>query len=184
MASLVTVVRRGRAVERRIRAKAWAAYPEVTVGRGVKIGRGCRLILDPGSRIVLGDGCEIDDGTTLAAYGGTIDFGPGCFVGHHCTIASGVKVSFGPGVFLGEMVSVRDHDHDTGRAPSSGVSVTASVHIGAGAWLGCKVTVLRGATIGERAVIGANAVVRGDIPARVIAVGIPARVARALPPDD
>jgi acetyltransferase-like isoleucine patch superfamily enzyme len=54
------------------------------------------------------------------------------------------------------------------------------VTIGSDAWLGAKVTVLRGATIGDGAVVGANAVVRGLVPARSVAVGIPARVVRTL----
>ena len=50
------------------------------------------------------------------------------------------------------------------------------VAIGAGAWLGAGVKVLDGATIGDGAIVGAGAVVRGDIPAKAIAVGMPARV--------
>ncbi|NMB23268.1 MAG: sugar O-acetyltransferase, partial [Corynebacterium sp.] len=51
-------------------------------------------------------------------------------------------------------------------------------HIGEDVWLGGGVTVVGGVSIGDRAVIGAGAVVTRDIPADAIAVGSPARVIR------
>ena len=56
--------------------------------------------------------------------------------------------------------------------------LTAPVTIGRDCWLGSKSTVLRGSTIGDGAVIGAHALVRGKIPKNAIAVGIPARVVK------
>jgi len=53
---------------------------------------------------------------------------------------------------------------------------TAPVRIGRGAMLGEHVTVLKGANIGRSCLIGANSVVRGEIPDYSIAVGAPARV--------
>lgn len=181
MSAFASALRRARKLERLARARTWALYPEVTVGARVQVGRGCRLIVDGASHVTLADGCELDDGTTLAAYDAQIVVGPGSFIGHHCTIAARETVRLGPRVFLAELVSVRDHDHDPALPPADGAVVTAPVTIGADAWLGCKVTVLRGTTIGNRAVIGANAVVRGDIPAGATAVGIPARVVKQGP---
>jgi len=50
------------------------------------------------------------------------------------------------------------------------------VHVGEGAWLGAGATVLDGVSIGDGAIVGAGAVVRGDVPARAVAAGVPARV--------
>ena len=52
----------------------------------------------------------------------------------------------------------------------------SGVSLGAGAWLGAGAKILDGVTIGEGAVIGAGAVVRQAVPARAVAVGVPARV--------
>jgi lipopolysaccharide O-acetyltransferase len=54
----------------------------------------------------------------------------------------------------------------------------SEVIIGRNVWLGDSVAVLAGARIGDGAVIGANSVVTGHIPAETIAVGAPARVVR------
>jgi maltose O-acetyltransferase len=47
-------------------------------------------------------------------------------------------------------------------------------------WLGARVVVMSGVTIGEGSVIGAGSVVTRDIPARTIAAGVPAKVIREL----
>lgn len=55
--------------------------------------------------------------------------------------------------------------------------------IAAGAYLGAGARVLGPVTVGENAVVGANAVVLEDVPANCIVVGIPARVVKTdIPP--
>lgn len=173
---------RGRRLAGRTRARRWALlHRNIRVGRGVSVGRGCRLRLDPGAELVLCTGCEVDDGATLAAYGrGRLEIGPGAFVGHHATLAAHDLVELGAGCHLAELVSVRDHDHAVGRPPGSGEVQVSAVHVGARCWLGAKVTILRGARVGEGTVVGAHAVVRGTLPAGVVAAGIPATVRRVI----
>lgn len=165
-----------------LRARWWGLiHPGVDVGTAARVGSGCRLFLDPGARLDLGAGCEVDDASTIAVYGdGRIELGPGSFVGHHCTLAAREAIEIGAGTYLAELVSVRDHDHRVGPPPSSGDMTVDPVVIGADVWIGAKVTVLRGARIGEGAVIGANAVVSGEMPARSVCAGVPARVVRML----
>lgn len=50
-------------------------------------------------------------------------------------------------------------------------------------WLGANVTVLPGVTIGEGSVIAAGAVVTKDVPANMIAAGVPAKVIRKVKTD-
>ena len=54
------------------------------------------------------------------------------------------------------------------------------VHIGKNVWIGAGVIILPGVTIGDNAVIGAGAVVTRDIPANVVAFGVPCRVMRPI----
>jgi acetyltransferase-like isoleucine patch superfamily enzyme len=173
-------------VAARARARRWAlVHRNVEAGRGAWVGRGCRLILDPGARLVLGAGSGLDDGTTVAVYDhGVLRLGAGSFVGHHSTLAARESIEIGEGAFLAELTSVRDHDHEVGRPPASGAVSVSRVFIGREAWLGCKVTVLRGAVIADRTVVAANAVVRGTLPPDVVAGGIPARVLRHIGGDN
>jgi maltose O-acetyltransferase len=70
-------------------------------------------------------------------------------------------------VILTHDISLRDY---TGQARVARVDIGARVIVGAGA------IILPGTKIGDDSVIGAGAVVRGDIPPRSLAVGNPAKV--------
>jgi acetyltransferase-like isoleucine patch superfamily enzyme len=158
-------------------------HPGVDIGHGVRIGRNCRLFLDDGARLLLGDRCEIDDGSTIAAYGtGIVELGQGVFVGHHSTIAARASVYLGPGTYLAELVSVRDHDHAVGLPPSSGEVAVDPVVIAADVWVGAKATILRGTNVGEGTVVGANAVARGVWESRTVYAGVPVRRIRSIDP--
>ena len=184
--SLLGIQRRRRSYAALVRARYWRLlHRGLEVGPSVRAGFGCRLFLDPRARLVLGARCQIDDATTIAVYDdGCINLGPGSFVGHHCTLAAHASIEIGAGTYIAELVSVRDHDHVVGALPSSGQKTIDPVVIGPNVWIGAKTTVLRGARIGEGAVIGANAVVRGELPPRSVCGGVPARVIRLLDPLD
>ena len=68
-------------------------------------------------------------------------------------------------------------DHDSPLTPPDDRPLTSCpVAIGDRVWIGEGVCVLPGAKIGDGCIIGAHAVVKGEIPANSIAVGAPARV--------
>ena len=54
------------------------------------------------------------------------------------------------------------------------------MRIGDGSWLGHGTVVLPGATIGRHVVVGANSVVRGELPDFCVAAGNPAKVLKHL----
>ena len=130
--------------------------------------------------MTFGNDCILDRHITVEVTG-RLEVGEGTIFGHHCTLAARSLVRFGPYCLVAEMVSIRDHDHTFASLEvpirNQGASVS-DVIIGRNVWLGSKVTVLRGVTIGDNAIVGAGAVVTRDIPANAIAVGVPARVLR------
>ncbi len=87
-------------------------------------------------------------------------------------LEDGVSIGTGSGVYDSNHV-VRD---DRVSILDDGSARTAPVRIGAGSWLGDRVTVLAGAQIGRYCTIGAGSVVRGTLPDHSIAVGVPARI--------
>jgi acetyltransferase EpsM len=89
--------------------------------------------------------------------------------------------TIGENVILNTAASV---DHDCvvadGAHIAPGVHLGGGVHIGRGAWVGIGATVRDHVTIGDECVIGAGAVVLQDIPARVVAYGVPARISKQI----
>ncbi|MCW2500486.1 MAG: acyltransferase [Frankiales bacterium] len=104
------------------------------------------------------------------------------------TLSATVSVVIEDGVSIGTGSGVYDSNHvvsTSGRSILDGKEAAASpIRIGAGSWIGDRVTVLSGANIGRACTIGAGAVVRGTIPDYAIAVGVPARVVGTNAPDE
>jgi acetyltransferase-like isoleucine patch superfamily enzyme len=102
-------------------------------------------------------------------------------IGKGSDIVGQLSVEIGDDVWTGPYVYITDANHgyeDVTTPPGVQFAARRPVRIGNGAWLGTGVVVLPGATIGKHAVIGARAVVVGDIPDYSVAVGNPARVVR------
>jgi acetyltransferase-like isoleucine patch superfamily enzyme len=97
----------------------------------------------------------------------------------HCLISAAESIVIEDDVIIGAFSSVIDSDHTfrEGRPNVMHNSLaTAPIRIGRGTWLAERVAVLRGSSIGRCCIVGANSVVRGELPDYSIAVGAPARV--------
>lgn len=113
--------------------------------------------------------------------------GEGAFVGHGCVFHVGESVRVGDRTMLAGGVMVFDldgHPLDAERrragepTPRSGV---APVVIGDDVWIGTGALVLKGVTVGDRAVVAARSVVMGDVPAGAVVAGYPARRVGTVP---
>lgn len=87
----------------------------------------------------------------------------------------GNRVMFGPNVTL----SATGHPVYT-EYRLRGAHFSLPITIGDHVWVGANSVILPGVTIGENTVIGAGSVVTKDIPANVIAMGVPCRVVREI----
>ena len=97
----------------------------------------------------------------------------------HESIVIGDDVWFGPEVF----VTDANHGYQDPEVPiGRQLGVHEAVRIGSGSWLGCRVVVLPGTTIGRQCVIAAGSVVRGDIPDHSVVAGVPGRILRQYRP--
>jgi len=108
---------------------------------------------------------------------GTIIVEDDCVMSRGVHIVSHAKVQIGKGTMIGEYASIRDANHriiDGVTIRSSGYDARP-ILIGSNVWIGKGAIVLPGVTIGDRSVIGANAVVTGDVPEGSVYVGVPAK---------
>lgn len=114
-----------------------------------------------------------------AVDGGAIEIGDRTFLNYGLLITAHELVRIGRDCLIGHHVTLMDnnlHDLvDRRRAPPSQPVVLED-----NVWLGDRVIVLPGVTIGHGSVIGAGSVVVKDVPAESVAVGNPARVVRSL----
>lgn len=100
--------------------------------------------------------------------------GPGLYIGHFGSIFVNSSVVMGRGCTLSQEVTI-------------GQDVTppfGSPTVGNGVYFAPGAKVSGTIAIGDHVAIGANAVVRDDLPDRAIAVGVPARVVRVQDPDE
>lgn len=101
---------------------------------------------------------------------------------NNVSIISCESIRIGRRCLIADMVSIFDCDFHgieiEKRTTSSGK--TDPVIIGDDVWLGRRVMVLKGVTIGNGSVIAAGSVVTSSIPERVIAGGVPAKVIRPI----
>jgi len=137
-------------------------------------------------RIAIGDSVLIFHGVWLsveqparAAEPPVISIGDHVGLRPYCTISAAEKIVIEDSVIISAFTTVIDSDHTFANGIPNVMHnplVTSPVRIGEGTWIGERVSVLRGANIGRCCIIGANSVVRGEIPDYSIAVGAPARV--------
>ena len=114
---------------------------------------------------------------TVGAFG--IAIGPGCNIMSGAVLTA--DITLGEGVLV-NLNGTIGHDCEVGDycELSPGVHLSGHAVLGAGCVLGTGCVVLPGIRIGAGAVVGAGSVVTRDLPAHVLAVGVPAKVIKTL----
>ncbi len=184
-------------------------YPFILgkVGKGVIFGH--HITFRHPQKIKIGDDTLIDDFCLLDAKGSDnigIEMGKGVYigrnslvyckggnlfledrvnVGHRTLIFSSNELRIGAGTMLAAdccLMSGGNYDYrsEIKFADQTGATSKGPLLIGSNCWLGAKVVVMDGASIGEGSVIGAGAIVTEPIAAKSIAVGVPARVIKQI----
>lgn len=149
----------------------WPSY--MTVGEGGWFEKGC----------VLECVAEYHD----QRYSPCLTIGKRCCLGEYSHISCVERVTIGDNLLTGRFVIITDNCHgDTSNReelsmhPADRPLTSCPVTIGNNVWIGDRVAILPGVTIGDGAIIAANAVVTHDVPAGNVVAGVPAKVIKQI----
>jgi acetyltransferase-like isoleucine patch superfamily enzyme len=135
-------------------------YGTLEVGAGAKIFGSpfpARLTVDPGAKLVIGDGTGINYGVEIYAS---------------------VGITMGDNARIGDLAAI--YDTDFHRIEEGAEVRRAPVTIGDNVWIGRAAIVLPGVTIGDHSVVAAGSVVTKDVPPRTLVAGNPAKPRREI----
>lgn len=138
------------------------------IGQDTKIWQFCVVL----EHAVIGDNCNINAQVLIEND---------VIIGNNVTVKSGVQLWDGTrvedDVFIGPNATfTNDLMPRSKQYPETFLGITLKQ----GASIGANATLLPGVTVGERAMVGAGAVVTEDVPAYAVVVGNPAKVIRYI----
>ncbi|MEA2248904.1 MAG: maltose O-acetyltransferase [Solirubrobacteraceae bacterium] len=114
-------------------------------------------------------------------YGRPITIGAGTFINYDCLMLDVAPITIGSACQIATRVQFLTPTHPMDPEPRRlGWESAEPITIGDNVWLSGGVIVCPGVTIGDDTVVGAGAVVTRDLPAGVVAMGVPARVLREI----
>jgi len=109
---------------------------------------------------------------------GVVSIGEDTFVGHDVLILTGdAPITIGNCVDIAPRVTIVNgsHEIDMNGRHSAGEGYSRPIIIEDGVWIGVGTIVLGGVSIGAKSVIAAGSVVTANIPAGMMAAGVPCR---------
>jgi acetyltransferase-like isoleucine patch superfamily enzyme len=156
---------------------------KIHIGNNVVIDDNCCLDAKGSTNrgITIADGVFLGRNTILSCKNGNIDLGEEANIGFNVEIFSAADVRVGARTLIAAYTYLVGGDHlfDRVDVPVLQQGRTArGIDVGENVWLGAHVVITDGSRIGRDAVIGAGAVVIGDVPEFHIAAGVPARIVR------
>jgi acetyltransferase-like isoleucine patch superfamily enzyme len=150
-------------IKPRLYGRCW-----VEGGEGIEIGDRLHMI----GRTVR---CEI-----ATHEGGKLLIGEKVFINYGTSISAHKLVQIGSGCAIGQYAIILDCDFHTPGLLDEGHGTPRPIVVEENVWLGARVTVLKGVTIGRGTVVAAGSVVTSSLPAGVLAGGVPAKVIKPL----
>lgn len=157
-------------------------------GADSRLGRRSRLVAPElvrvGRGVIVGEQIWLNAKDDRGDGRPTLSIGDGSYIGRLGQINAWRSVTIGSNVLIADRVFISDADHCYLDAETpirlQGDAFVGSVNLRDGCWIGIGAVILPGVTIGQNAVVAANAVVAQDVPDRAVVGGIPARIIKQL----
>ena len=154
----------------------------LTVKDGLTLSANCRLLIGEEGRIAV-ERVHLEPGVSLLANGGSIEIGYGTYINVGAFLwTEGARLSVGSHVMIGPHCVLSAANHGTQNLEQLIIEqpiTSVGISVGDNVWLGAGVIVCDGVSIGQGTIIAAGAVVTKDVPAHVVAGGVPCRVLRS-----
>lgn len=164
---------------------------DMVLGRNVIIGPYSYIHALGKDSLVFGDQsgcgafCRMVTSVQFNDVTGHIRLGRNVWIGDGSNLGGAGGLEIGDDTFTGQYVTFHPENHcfdDPTRLMRLQGVTRKGIQVGRNCWIGAKVTVCDGVTIGDHCVIAAGAVVTRDIPSNHLAGGVPARIIRPLTP--
>jgi acetyltransferase-like isoleucine patch superfamily enzyme len=152
-------------------------YNSLTAATGQKVFLSLRRKCLGALGVSLGNDSVIGPGF-FCLVGYHLSLGDRVTIGYNCHIYDWAPVEIGEGTIISndlKLISATHRSDDF--APIAG-----PISIGKSCWIGINVTIVGPARIGDNTIIGAGAVVLGDLPADSVCVGVPAKAIKKRTP--
>ncbi|RDU24503.1 sugar O-acetyltransferase [Anaerosacchariphilus polymeriproducens] len=119
--------------------------------------------------------------TFRCEFGYNISIGNNFYANFDCVMLDGGEITIGDNVLFGPRVGIYTSNHAIdAEERRKGACYAKPVKIGNNVWVGAGVHINQGVTIGDNTIIGSGSVLTKDIPANVIAAGVPCKVIREI----
>lgn len=138
--------------------------------------------LEIGNNVRIGAFSRVITSTSFNNIGEYIRIGNNVGIGEFAYLGGGGGLEIGDDCIIGQYFSCHPENHNYDMAEIAirlqGVN-RQGIKIGRNCWVGSKVTILDGVTIGDNCIIAAGAVVTKDMPANSVIGGVPAKILKS-----
>lgn len=131
------------------------------------------LRMDKGSKLIVNGAFSFMYGADVILFeNAELILGNNSFINSYCKVRCGNKIAIGDDCAISHDFTIMDSNfHELNGERYSKPTIIKN-HV----WVGTRVTILPGVTVGEGAVIAAGAVVTQDVPDHCLVGGVPAKI--------